>query len=146
MSFQIINQKFLNYQLDEEKIFKILNTLFKNEKKEFELVSIILQNDKYLKNLKNIYFNQDVYTDVISFNLEDSGLPIDGEIYISLPRVIDNANKFKSNLNDEFKRIIIHGLLHLVGYNDKTEIDKKNMINLENKYININPGVIISYE
>ena len=143
MSIQIINQKFLNYKLDEPKIFKILDTLFKNEKKEVEAVNIILQDDEYLKNLKNIYFNQDVYTDVISFNLEVSGSPIDGEIYISLPRIIDNANKYESNLNDEFKRIIIHSLLHLVGYDDKTEIDKKYMTNLENKYININPGVII---
>ena len=143
MSIQIINQKFLNYKLDESKILKILDTLFKNEKKEVEAVNIILQDDEYLKNLKNIYFNQDVYTDVISFNLEVSGSPIEGEIYISLPRIIDNANKYKSNLNDEFKRIIIHSLLHLVGYDDKTETDKKYMTNLENKYININPGVII---
>ena len=112
MSIQIINQKFLNYKLDESKIFKILDTLFKNEKKEVEAVNIILQDDEYLKNLKNIYFNQDVYTDVISFNLEVSGSPIEGEIYISLPRIIDNANKYESNLNDEFKRIIIHSLLH----------------------------------
>jgi len=146
MPIQIINQKFLNYKFNESKIFKILDTLFKNEKKQFELVNIILQDDDFLKNLKNIYFNQNVYTDVISFNLEDSGSPIDGEIYISLPRVIDNANKYNSNLNDEFKRIIIHGVLHLIGYNDKTARDKKHMTNLENKYINNNPGVIITYE
>ena len=96
--------------------------------------------------LENQFFNQNIYTDVISFNLEDSGSSIDGEIYISLPRVIDNASQYNSNLNDEFKRIIIHGLLHLVGYDDITESDKTYMTNLENKYIELNPGVIISYE
>jgi len=143
MCFEIINQKFLNYKLVQSKISNILDTIFKNEQIAFDKISIILENDEYLKFLKNKYFNQNVYTDVISFNLEDSGRPIDGEIYISLPRIIDNANKYSSNLNDEFKRIIIHGLLHLVGYDDNTEIDKKHMTNLENKYIRINPGIII---
>ena len=96
-------------------------------------------------NLKKQYFNEDVYTDVISFNLEEPGDPIDGEIYISLPRIIDNANQYDSNLNDEFKRIIIHGLLHLVGYNDLTNSDKKQMTSLEDKYIKLSKGEIISH-
>lgn len=146
MSFEIINQKFINYQLNESKISKIINTIFKNEKILFEKLNIILEDDEYLRSLKKQYFNQNFYTDVIAFNLSDSGFPIDGEIYISLPRIIDNANKYDSNLNNEFKRIIIHGLLHLCGYNDKTVSDKKNMTNLEDQYININSGIIIEYE
>ncbi len=59
---------------------------------------------------------------------------------------MDNAKKYNSNLNDEFKRIIIHGLLHLVGYDDQTVSDKKHMTDLENQYININAGTIITYE
>jgi len=146
MSFEIINQKFINYQLNESKISKIINTIFKSEKILFEKLNIILEDDEYLRSLKKQYFNQNFYTDVIAFNLSDSGFPIDGEIYISLPRIIDNANKYDSNLNNEFKRIIIHGLLHLCGYNDKTVSDKKNMTNLEDQYININSGIIIEYE
>tara|TARA_B100001540_G_C15802455_1_gene640529 strand:- start:40 stop:480 length:441 start_codon:yes stop_codon:yes gene_type:complete len=146
MSFELINQKFINYQLNELKISKIIDTIFKNEKRSFEKLNIILEDDEYLRSLKKQYFNQNVYTDVIAFNLSDSGFPIDGEIYISLPRIIDNANKYNSNLNNEFKRIIVHGLLHLCGYNDQTVSDKKNMTNLEDKYININSGMIITYE
>ena len=146
MSFEIINQKFIIYKLNESKISKIINTIFKNEKILFEKLNIILEDDEYLRSLKKQYFNQNFYTDVIAFNLSDSGFPIDGEIYISLPRIIDNANKYDSNLNNEFKRIIIHGLLHLCGYNDKTVSDKKNMTNLEDQYININSGIIIEYE
>ena len=146
MSFEIINQKFINYQLNESKISKIADIIFKNEKRSFEKLSIILEDDEYLRSLKKQYFNQNFYTDVIAFNLADSGLPIDGEIYISLPRIMDNAKEYNSNLNDEFKRIIIHGLLHLCGYNDQTVSDKKNMTNLEDQYININSGIIITYE
>jgi len=146
MSFEIINQKFINYQLNESKILKIVDTIFRNEKILFEKINIILEDDEYLRSLKKQYFNQNFYTDVIAFNLADSGHPIDGEIYISLPRIIDNANKYNANLNNEFKRIIIHGLLHLCGYNDQTVSDKKNMTNLEDQYININAGTIITYE
>ena len=146
MSFEIINQKFINYQLNESKILKIVDTIFRNEKILFEKINIILEDDEYLRSLKKQYFNQNFYTDVIAFNLADSGHPIDGEIYISLPRIIDNANKYNANLNNEFKRIIIHGLLHLCGYNDQTVSDKKNMTNLEDQYININSDMIITYE
>ena len=146
MSFELINQKFITYQLNKAKILKIANTIFEGEKILFEKINIILEDDEYLRSLKKQYFNQNFYTDVIAFNLADSGHPIDGEIYISLPRIIDNANEYDSNLNDEFKRIIIHGLLHLVGYDDQTVSDKKHMTDLEDQYININSGIIIAYE
>ena len=143
MNLQIINQKFINYKLDTLKISKIVNNIFTNEKKLYQSISIILEDDDFLKNLKNQYFNQDMYTDVISFNLEELGQPIDGEIYISLPRVNDNASSYSDNLNIEFKRIIIHGLLHLVGYDDRTDKEKEQMTNLENQYIKLNSGIII---
>ena len=143
MNLQIINQKFINYKLDTLKISKIVDNIFTNEKKLYQSISIILEDDIFLKNLKNQYFNQDVYTDVISFNLEESGQPIDGEIYISLPRVNDNSSSYSDNFNIEFKRIIIHGLLHLVGYDDHTDKEKERMTNLENEYIKLNSGIII---
>ena len=143
MNLQIINQKFIAYKLDKLKISKIVDNIFTNEKKIYQSISIILEDDDFLKNLKNQYFNQDMYTDVISFNLEELGQPIDGEIYISLPRVNDNASSYSDNLNIEFKRIIIHGLLHLVGYDDHTDKEKERMTNLENEYITLNSGIII---
>ena len=143
MNLQIINQKFINYKLDTLKISKIVDNIFINEKKIYQSISIILEDDDFLKKLKNQYFNQDMYTDVISFNLEDSGQPIDGEIYISLPRVNDNSSSYSNNLNIEFKRIIIHGLLHLVGYDDRTDKEKEQMTNLENQYIKLNSWIII---
>jgi len=143
MNLQIINQKFITYKLDTLKISKIVDNIFINEKKLYQSISIILEDDDFLKKLKNQYFNQDMYTDVISFNLEDSCQPIDGEIYISLPRVNDNASSYSDNLNIEFKRIIIHGLLHLVGYDDRTDKEKERMTNLENEYITLNSGIII---
>ncbi len=145
MKIEIINNIFSEYQFNKVKISNILDTIIKNENCSFSVVNIILENDEYLRNLKKDYFNQDVYTDVISFNLEDSNTPIEGEIYISLPRIIANAKKYRNSLNNEFKRIVIHGLLHLVGYNDLTNSDKKQMTSLEDKYINLSKGEIISH-
>ena len=145
MKIEIINNIFSEYQFNKIKISNILDIIIKNENCSFSVVNIILENDEFLRNLKKIYFNQDVYTDVISFNLEDSDAPIEGEIYISLPRIIANAKKYRNSLNNEFKRIVIHGLLHLVGYNDLTNSDKKQMTSLEDKYIKLSKGEIISH-
>ncbi len=145
MKIEIINNIFSEYQFNKIKISNILDSIIKNENCSFSVVNIILENDEFLRNLKKKYFNQDVYTDAISFNLEDSEAPIEGEIYISLPRIIANAKKYRNSLNNEFKRIVIHGLLHLVGYNDLTNLDKKQMTSLEDKYIKLSKGEIISH-
>ena len=98
-------------------------------------ISIILSNREYLSKLKKDYFNIDVYTDVIAFNLEDKNDCLDGEIYISIDDVIENSNIFSKSFNDEFARILIHGILHLLGYDDKTELQKDKMSQLENHYL-----------
>ncbi len=98
-------------------------------------ISIVLSNREYLSKLKKDYFNIDVYTDVIAFNLEDKNDCLDGEIYISIDDVIENSNIFSKSFNDEFARILIHGILHLLGYDDKTEIEKDQMSQLENHYL-----------
>ena len=100
-------------------------------------ISIVLSNREYLSKLKKDYFNIDVYTDVIAFNLEDKNDCLDGEIYISIDDVIENSNIFSKSFNDEFSRILIHGILHLLGYDDKTEIQKDEMSKLENHYLSL---------
>ena len=98
-------------------------------------ISIILSNDNKLHQLKKQYFHQDVLTDVITFNLEDEGDPLEGEIYISLTRVSENAREFKQEIERELKRVIIHGCLHLIGYDDHTLEEKKAMTILEDHYL-----------
>jgi rRNA maturation RNase YbeY len=62
---------------------------------------------------------------------------IEGDLYISVDRVKDNAKKYKDTFLDEITRVVLHGLLHLIGYNDKTEKEKKRMRVLENKYVSL---------
>ena len=98
-------------------------------------ISIILTNDKQLLQLKKQYFKQDALTDVITFNLEEDNDPIEGEIYISLNRVSENAREFKQDIRKELKRVIIHGILHLLGYDDQTPKEKHTMTCLEDHYL-----------
>ena len=110
----------------------------------FAEISIILSNREFVSNLKKQYFNVDVFTDVIAFNLEDKGDNIDGEIYISIEDVLENSKKYNITFNDEFKRVLIHGLLHLLGYDDTTEKQKNIMRKLENKYMLLSKNTIAS--
>ena len=88
------------------------------------------------------YFNQDVYTDVIAFNIDED--PFEGELYISYDRVKDNAEKFNDSFEGEFKRILIHGTLHLCGFDDQTKEDKSRMTSMEEDYLKKFNGKILA--
>tara|TARA_Y100000588_G_C13622954_1_gene656237 strand:- start:54 stop:500 length:447 start_codon:yes stop_codon:yes gene_type:complete len=98
-------------------------------------LSIILSNKNLLNKLKKDYFNLDHFTDVIVFNLEDKNEDIDGEIYISLDDVLSNSKKYLKTFDNEFKRVLIHGILHLLGFEDSNKKQKQEMTKLEEKYI-----------
>ena len=99
------------------------------------VITIIMSEDEMLRKFKLNFFNQDVLTDVIAFNLEDKGEPIEGEIYISLTRAKENALQFEEPFEKEIARLIIHGSLHLIGYTDETLITKREMTRMENQYL-----------
>tara|TARA_B100001142_G_C14236219_1_gene617436 strand:+ start:241 stop:690 length:450 start_codon:yes stop_codon:yes gene_type:complete len=122
-----------SYNIDSFK--KLLKKILSDYKITEAKLSIILSNRKLLNKLKKNYFNLDHFTDVIVFNLEDKNEPIDGEIYISVDDVLQNSILYKESFHNEFKRVLIHGVLHLLGFEDSTIDKKKEMTILENKYI-----------
>ena len=135
INIDIINDYHSKITINDSQIKFLYNKILKNHKiKNIEL-SLILSNRNYLNQLKIKYFNQNYYTDVIAFNLNNQDEDIIGEIYVSIDDIKQNAKKFNVTFNDEFKRIIIHGLLHIIGYNDDTQNKKKLMTSLENKYM-----------
>ena len=143
MILDIINNYTNKYKFDNNLINTLIKSTTSSEDRKINSINLILTDDEFLRKMKNKYFEQDLYTDVISFNLEDPNEDIEGEIYVSMDRVIDNAKSLKSSINMELKRIIIHGTLHLIGYNDQTNSQKENMTRLENKYLEINPKEVI---
>ena len=124
--------------IDENWVRSICENIFVDSKGNKTSITIIFSNDYKLRKMKKEYFGEDIFTDTISFNLEEEGGPIEGEVYISLERVSENAHIFKQDFITECKRIIIHGCLHLLGHNDESAEDKIKMIQLEEKYLSQN--------
>ena len=120
-------------QLNKSSIQVLLENILLDNKQNTGSINIIMTDDDTLRCMKKEYFNQDLYTDVIAFNIDDN--PFEGEIYISHDRIKDNAKKFNQSFEDELKRILIHGSLHLCGYDDKTPKEKLEMTSLEENYL-----------
>ena len=120
-------------QLNKSSIQSLLENILLDNKQNTGSINIIMTDDDSLRLMKKEYFNQDFYTDVIAFNIDDN--PFEGEIYISHDRIKDNAKKFNQSFEDELKRILIHGSLHLCGYDDKTPKEKLEMTSLEENYL-----------
>ncbi len=143
MKLEIIDNSNTLYTFNRSAFLTLASSIEKHEKYEFSYINIIFSKDENMRLLKQKYFNQDYYTDVITFNLEEPNDAIEGEIYIGINQVYQNSIKFNCNLNNELTRIFIHGLLHLVGYDDTTKADKKKMTNLEDKYIALNNDIVL---
>ena len=135
MKLNIINDYNSKASYNINSFKKLLKKILNDYKITEVKLSIILSDRKLLNKLKKNYFNLDHFTDVIVFNLEDENKPIDGEIYISLDDVLQNSILYKESFNNEFKRVLIHGVLHLLGFEDSTIDKKKEMTILENQYI-----------
>ncbi len=105
--------------------------------KETGTINYIFCSDEYLFNLNETYLNHNTYTDIITFNNSDNENIIEGDIFISIDRIKENAVKFDSDFQNELLRVMIHGILHLIGFNDKTDDEKKEMRKIENHYLNL---------
>ncbi len=97
-------------------------------------INYVFCNDDYLHNINVEFLNHDTLTDIISFDYS-VGKIIQGDIFISIERVKDNAADFKVSFQEELHRVIIHGILHYCGYKDKTDEDAKLMRQKENHYL-----------
>ena len=95
-------------------------------------MSYIFCDDTYLLDINLQYLNHDTLTDIITFDYSDENT-ISGDIFISIQRVRDNAKKFNVDFEEELLRVMSHGVLHLLGFNDKTESDKDLMRNKRTK-------------
>ena len=124
-------------------VFKLKNkTLLKQwissvvakKKRKAGEISFVFCSDEYLLGINKKFLNHDTYTDIITFDYSKGDLKtaVSGEIYISVERVGENAKKFSKTLEDELHRVIIHGILHLLGYMDKTKAAKAEMTKQEN--------------
>tara|TARA_B100000795_G_scaffold185531_1_gene140943 strand:- start:744 stop:1160 length:417 start_codon:yes stop_codon:yes gene_type:complete len=107
---------------NSEEVANWISAIISNENFEEGEVSYIFCNDEYLHKLNLEFLKHDTLTDIISFD-NSLGNQINGDIFISVERVKENASSFKTTFENELHRVIIHGVLHYCGYKDKTTKD-----------------------
>jgi len=117
-------------------IIKWIIDSIKNEHKNPGTINIVFCSDSYLLKLNKQYLNHDTYTDILTFDYsKDFRGDISGDIYISIDTVKRNAQLFLQTVNKETLRVVIHGIMHICGYTDKTQKEKATMTQKENQYI-----------
>ncbi len=121
-------------KLPVEKLRKAIEVVLKHERHQAQMVSAVYCGDKFIKKINRRFLQHDYPTDTISFRLNE-GRSVEGEFYISLDTVARNARQYKVSEQEELLRVTIHSVLHLVGYNDETESQKKKMTQKENTYL-----------
>lgn len=112
-----------------------LEDIILSEEKKLGEISYIFCDDEYLLKINQDYLQHDYYTDIITFDYV-KGKTISGEIFVSLQRVSDNASTLSRDYEEEVRRVLAHGILHLAGYKDKTEEEEKEMRRKEDFYLN----------
>ena len=110
---------------------KILSEKSLNDK---AVISIIFCDNKTLNNFKIKYFDEDVFTDIVTFKIEDKPF-LEAELYISTEMAIENAKEFKVSLDNEIIRLVSHGILHLIGYDDSNNSLSKKMFSVQEEIV-----------
>jgi len=113
---------------------KWLEDIILSEEKKLGEINYIFCDDEYLLKINQDYLQHDYYTDIITFDYV-KGKTISGEIFVSLQRISDNASTLSRDYEEELKRVLAHGILHLAGYKDKTEAEEKEMRRMEDLYL-----------
>jgi rRNA maturation RNase YbeY len=111
-----------------------ISSIFIKEKKKLHSLNYIFVSDKRLLEINQQFLQHDYYTDIITFEM-GKGPATEGEIYISIDRIKDNAQQLGNTFKAELHRVIFHGALHLCGYGDKTANEEKTMRKKEDHYL-----------
>lgn len=134
ISFQNLS---IGFKLSNKtKLKQWIKAITEKEKHQLGTINYIFCTDEELLDINLKHLNHNTYTDIITFDYTE-GKTISSDIFISVERVLENAQKFKVDFDTELKRVMIHGVLHLCGYKDKTKADAELMRKKENSAIKL---------
>lgn len=119
--------------IDQIKVSTWIRETIKSEDSDYESINIIFCSDEFLLRLNKEHLSHDYFTDIITFQYEQS--PIEGELFISIDRVKENAAERKISFLNELHRVIIHGVLHMIGYGDKSDEEIQAIREKEDFYL-----------
>ncbi len=136
MSINYCNEDISAPKIQKRKINSWIKETIISEGKSPGDLSFVFCSDNYLLGVNKQYLDHDYFTDIITFDYVENNV-ISGDIFISCDRVKENALEYKTGFENELSRIIIHGVLHLLGYEDKSEKEKLLMTKKEDFYLNV---------
>lgn len=134
MSINFYTEDISGLQLAKVNLRSWIRSAIKEESKKAGDLNFIFCSDEYLLRINQQYLDHDYYTDIITFDYV-TGVTVSGDIFISVDRVKENAGLYRVTFEDELNRIIIHGVLHLLGYRDKETEHKALMTEKEDYYL-----------
>ncbi|MBT3242690.1 MAG: rRNA maturation RNase YbeY [Bacteroidetes bacterium] len=134
MAIRIYNNEIKVPVFERRKMKVCMKELVEKEGKKLGGINYIFVSDEDLLEINKKFLDHDFYTDVISFDYSHDGI-VEGEIYMSIDRIIENAQKMKIACSEEIYRICVHGLLHLLSYSDGNSDEKEEMTRKENEFL-----------
>ncbi|MDX1650884.1 MAG: rRNA maturation RNase YbeY [Brumimicrobium sp.] len=121
-------------ELDEVKVSDWIRSVVEQENRKLGEITIVFGSDEWLLEKNREFLNHDYYTDIITFDYCEDSI-ISGDLLISVERVFENADDLNVSRETELNRVIVHGVLHLMGYSDKSDPEKELMRKKEDSYL-----------
>jgi probable rRNA maturation factor len=134
IDFQMEGETVHPFQNQEQAYIQWLQGVADEEGRSLTLLTYVFCSDEYLLDVNITYLGHDYYTDIITFPYKE-GTEIESDLYISIDRVAENAIDYEVTFENELRRVMVHGLLHLIGYGDKTEEEIQLIRQKEDYYI-----------
>lgn len=134
---QLYNETSLNLPLTKSVYYKIASAIAEQEQCTFKFIEVVYVDEEEIVRINKEHLERDYITDIITFrydNIKDIS-NIEGTLFCCAPRIFEQAKELNQSPKKELKRIFIHGLLHLVGYDDQSKADRKLMTELEDHYL-----------
>lgn len=138
IDIEIFNESGLEIPIHPDEFKRLADTISKGERKKISWLELVYVDENGIVDVNKRFLGRSYVTDVITFSYDEEQVPIieiEGTIYMCNQRIREQSIELNTSVEEEFKRIFVHGVLHLCGYNDETSESKTQMTTLENKYL-----------